>query len=87
MKKDSLEMFARLAAKGGEESTLPALVADRVIETLQSRQDFAIPTARVEWFFGVGSFVAACAALVFIFTGVGEDTLFAFDQLFVLVLP
>jgi hypothetical protein len=38
-------------------------------------------------FFGVGSFVAACAALVVFYLGAGDDTLFAFVQLFVTVLP
>ena len=87
MKNNELDMFERLAAEGRRESTLPVSVADRVLGTLHAKQNYRIPTQKVDLFFGVGSFVAACAALVVFYLVGGANTLFAFVHLFVTVLP
>ena len=87
MKNDELDMFEKLAIEARSESILPVSVAHQVLDTLHARQNYSIPTQRVDLFFGVGSFVAACAALIVFYLGAGEDTLFAFVQLFVTVLP
>ena len=87
MKNNELDMFEKLAIEARSESILPVSVADQVLDTLHARQNYSIPTQRVDLFFGVGSFVAACAALIVFYLGAGEDTLFAFVQLFVTVLP
>ena len=87
MKNNELDMFEKLAIEARSESILPVSVAHQVLDTLHARQNYNIPTQRVDLFFGVGSFVAACAALIVFYLGAGEDTLFAFVQLFVTVLP
>jgi len=87
MKNNELDMFEKLAIEARSESILPVSVAHQVLDTLHARQNYHIPTQRVDLFFGVGSFVAACAALIVFYLGAGEDTLFAFVQLFVTVLP
>jgi hypothetical protein len=87
MKNNELDMFEKLAIEARSESILPVSVAQQVLDTLHARQNYSIPTQRVDLFFGVGSFVAACAALIVFYLGAGEDTLFAFVQLFVTVLP
>ena len=87
MKNNELDMFEKLAIEARSESILPVSVAHQVLDTLHARQNYHIPTQRVDLFFGVGSFVAACAALATFYLGAGEDTLFAFVQLFVTVLP
>ena len=87
MKNNELDMFEKLAIEARSESILPVSVAHQVLDTLHARQNYSIPTQRIDLFFGVGSFVAACAALIVFYLGAGEDTLFAFVQLFVTVLP
>lgn len=86
MKNDPLTLFERLASQAQGETTLPTDVADRVLATLQSQQTTAFAREPVYLFFGVGSLVAACAAIVVFWLGSGADELFTFAQPFVTVL-
>ena len=82
MKNNELDMFEKLAIEARSESILPVSVAHQVIDTLHARQNYSIPTQKVDLFFGVGSFLAACAAIAVFYLSAGEDALFAFVQLY-----
>jgi len=51
MKNNELDMFEKLAIEARSESILPVSVADRVLDTLHARQNYRIPTQKVDLFF------------------------------------
>ncbi len=86
MKSDPLNTFERFAIQAQGETTSRADVADRVLATLQTQPPTALARDPMYLFFGAGSLVAACAAMVVFWLGTDYDTLFALAQPFVTVL-
>lgn len=50
MKNNELDMFEKLAIEARSESILPVSVAHQVLDTLHARQNYRIPTQRVDLF-------------------------------------
>ena len=86
MKDDPLANFERLAARAREEASSSTEVADRVLATLHARQPVPSLYEPEYAIVGVGSLIAACAAVVIFAVGVSNDSLLLFSQPFLTVL-
>ena len=86
MKPDPLATFERLASQAREEASPPTEVADRVLATLCAHPSVASLYEPEYAIVGVGSLIAACAAVVIFAVGVSNDSLLLFSQPFLTVL-
>ena len=87
MKPDPLAALVKLAVPARNEAPVGVDVADQVLATLRSRQPRLASVEPEYALAGIGSLFAACAALLLVGIGAGDDAFITLAQPFFAVLP